>query len=112
ISCGSGEDKRNEVSQSIIKNTTGLDIDKKNVDQIENNRVAFKLTTDEYGLNEKFNNAWSAITATKETIAITITSKDNESEHILMGFTSNDYTSMRPISGNMKDNTMTFTAMS
>lgn len=59
------------------------------------------MEIDGLNIRNDFENGFGSITASKETIAITIAGGENGQDNLLIGFTGKDLTSERPIKGKM-----------
>ena len=105
FSCNKLEEKKNEASTSLIENVleaaTGNEIDALDVDNIEKNSSVVEVEIDGVNIQKDFENGFGSITASKETIAITIAGGENGQDNILLGFTGKDLTSEKPIKGKM-----------
>ncbi|SFH12480.1 hypothetical protein [Pedobacter insulae] len=103
--CGQSKDDKNGVSTSLIeksiKAASGNKLDAMNVDDIEKNNALVDVTVDGENLQAQFKNGFGSITASKETLAITISGGENGQDNILIGFLGKDLTTLRPISGKM-----------
>lgn len=100
--CG---DTSNKVSTSLVEKTieaaTGKKVDALDVNHIEDNNAVVDVTIGDENLQDHFKKGFGNITASKETIAITIAGGENGQDNILMGFTGKDLTAERPIKGKM-----------
>jgi hypothetical protein len=107
------ETKTSLVEKSI-EAISGQKIDALDVDNIESNVAEVAITVGDENLQSHFKKGFGSITASKETIAITIAGGENGQDNILIGFTGKDLTSAQPISGksNPTDgNVFTFSIM-
>lgn len=87
--------------EKAIEAASGRKIDALDVDNIENNNAVVDVTVDGKNLQSHFKKAFGSITASKETIAITIAGGENGQDNILLGFTGKDLNAERPIKGKM-----------
>ena len=105
LSCNKLEEKKKELHTSIvetaIETASGQEFDALDVNDIEKNRSDVDVQIGDENLQNRFENGFGSITASKETIAITIAGGENGQDNILIGFTGKDLTSMRPIAGKM-----------
>lgn len=105
FSCNKLEDKKKEVSTSLIEKTleatTGNEYDALDVNTIDKNNSVVEVEIDGKNISKDFENGFGSITASKETIAITIAGGENDQDNILLGFTGKDLTTERPIKGKM-----------
>lgn len=118
FSCNKLEEKKKEASASLIENAletaTGNEIDVLDVDNIEKNSATVDIKMDGENLMKQFENGFGSITATKETIAITINAGENGKDNILMGFTGKDLTQNHPIKAKVNNTdgvSMSFSTM-
>lgn len=118
FSCNKIEEKKKEASASLIENAleaaTGNEIDVLDVDNIEKNSATVDIKMDGENLNKKFENGFGSITASKETIAITINAVENGDDNILIGFTGKDLTQNHPIKAKVNNSegvSMSFSTM-
>lgn len=99
------KDAKNKATTSILEKSieavSGKKVDMADVDNIENNKSEVNVVLDGENINKNFENAFGSITASKETIAITIVGGENGQDNILLGFTGKDLTAQRPIKGKM-----------
>lgn len=100
--CG---DTSNKASTSLIEKTieaaTGKKVDALDVNHIEDNNAVVAITIGDENLQDHFKKGFGSITASKETIVITIAGGENGQDNILMGFTGKDLTAEDPIKGKM-----------
>ncbi len=100
--CG---DTSNKASTSLVEKTieaaTGKKVDALDVNHIEDNNSVVDVTIGDENLQDHFKKGFGNITASKETIAITIAGGENGQDNILMGFTGKDLTAEHPIKGKM-----------
>ncbi|WP_313029295.1 hypothetical protein [Soonwooa sp.] len=100
--CG---DTGNKAGTSLVEKTieaaTGNKVDALDVNHIEDNNAVVDVTIGDENLQDHFKKGFGSITASKETIAITIAQVDNGQDNILIGFTGKDLTALRPIAGKM-----------
>ena len=105
FSCNKLEEKKKEASTSLIENAleaaTGNEYDAVDVNNIDKNSSNVDVEIDELNIRNDFENGFGSITASKETIAITIAGGENGQDNLLIGFTGKDLTSERPIKGKM-----------
>jgi len=100
--CG---DTSNKAGTSLVEKTieaaTGKKVDALDVNHIEDNNAIVDITIGDENLQDHFKKGFGNITASKETIAITIAGGENGQDNILIGFTGKDLTTERPIKGKM-----------
>lgn len=105
VGCSEVKEKKNEAATSLMQKTieaaTGKKVDALNVNHIEDNNAVVAITIGDENLQDHFKKGFGNITASKETIAITISGGENGQDNILMGFTGEDLTAERPIKGRM-----------
>lgn len=105
VSCNKIEEKKNELKTSmaekVIEAASGKEIDALDVNNIEKNSSVVEVEIDGKNISKDFENGFGNITASKETIAITVTGGENGQDNILLGFTGKDLTTERPIKGKM-----------
>lgn len=118
FSCSKIEEKQKEASTSLIENAletaTGNEIDVLDVDNIEKNSATVDIKMEGENLNKKFENGFGSITASKETIAITINAGEEGQDNILLGFTGKDLTQNHPIKAKVNNSegvSMSFSTM-
>lgn len=100
--CGdTGNKAGTSLIEKTIEATTGKKVDALDVDHIEDNNAVVDVTIGDENLQDHFKKGFGSITASKETIAITIAGGENGQDNILMGFTGKDLTALRPIAGKM-----------
>lgn len=87
--------------EKAIEAASGQKIDALDANNIENNNAVVDITIDEETQKNHFKKGFGSITASKETIAITIAGGENGQDNILIGFTGKDFTAERPIKGKM-----------
>lgn len=99
------KDASNKAATSALEKSieavSGKKIDMADVDNVEKNKSEVNLVLDGESIDKNFENAFGSITASKETIAITITGGENGQDNILIGFTGKDLIGERPIKGKM-----------
>lgn len=97
------KDAKNKAATSVLEKSieavSGKKIDMADVDNIEKNKSEVDLVLDGKNISDNFKNGFGSITASKETIAITINGGENGQGNILLGFTGKDLTTERPIKG-------------
>lgn len=97
------KDAKNEAATSVLEKSieavSGKKMDLADVDNIEKNKPEVDLVLDDENISNRFKNGFGSITASKETIAITINGGENGQDNILLGFTGKDLISERPIKG-------------
>lgn len=107
-SCNFIEEKKNDlgssVTEKILEKASGYsDIDIADANDLDKNKVVVDIQLNGKNLQDKFKNSFGNITASKESIAITITNNlEGFSDNILLGFTAKDLTASKPIKGNMQ----------
>lgn len=105
FSCNKLEEKKKEASTSLIENAveaaTGNEYDALDVNTIDKNNSVVDVEIDGKNILKDFENGFGNITASKETIAITIAGGENGQDNILLGFTGKDLTMEKPIKGKM-----------
>lgn len=105
IGCNKWEEKKNELKtemiEKAIETASGQEIDALDISHVEENAAVVDVQIGDESLKNRFENGFGSITASKETIAITIAGGENGQDNILIGFTGKDLTSMRPIAGKM-----------
>lgn len=109
--CNTIEEKKSAALESVLQKTAGIDTDMDNLKNSGKNKADMNITDDGLNLNERFKNGFGTVTATKESIALTITNEEGGQDNILIGFTGTDLTQMRPIKGKMNtggENSMSF----
>lgn len=103
--CSEVKEKKNEAATSLIEKTieatTGKKVDVLDVNHIEDNNAVVDVTIGGENLQDHFKKGFGNITASKETIAITIAGGENGQDNILIGFQGKDLTAQRPIKGRM-----------
>lgn len=99
------QEAKNKAATSVLEKSieavSGKKIDVADVDNIEKNKSEVDLVLDGENIRKSFENGFGSITASKETIAITIAGGENQQDNILLGFTGKDLTTERPIKGRM-----------
>lgn len=99
------KDATNKTSTSALEKSieavSGKKIDMADVDNIEKNKSEVNLVLGSESISKNFENAFGSITASKETIAITIAGGENGQDNILIGFTGKTLIAERPIKGKM-----------
>ncbi len=118
ISCGKTDEMKHKASgsivESVLESATGIDADTENIQNSENNKAEIEFTDDGINLNQRFQNGFGTITATSETIAITVTGGENGQDNLLIGFTGKDLTQNHPLkakTNNPDGNSMSFSAV-
>lgn len=101
--CNATEENNTSTLETILKKTTGIDTDIDNLNNSEKNKADVDITDDGLNLNQRFEKGFGTITATKESIALTITNEESGQDNILIGFTGADLTQMRPIKGRLNN---------
>lgn len=105
IGCNKWEEKKNELKtemiEKAIETASGQEIDALDISHVEENAAVVDIQIGDENIQNQFTNGFGSITASKETIAITIAGGENRQDNILMGFTGKDLTTLRPISGKM-----------
>lgn len=98
-------DAKKEASSSMaekaIEAISGNKIDAADAKHIEDNNAVVDITLGGENLQNHFRKGFGSITASKETMAITIARGENGQDNILIGFTGKDLTAERPIKGKM-----------
>jgi len=96
-------DPSNKASTSIAEKTieaiSGNKIDAVDITKVEKNNSIIDVAIGDENLKNHFKNSFGSITASKETIAITIAQVDGGQDNIVMGFTGKDLTALSPITG-------------
>lgn len=112
------QEAKNKAATSVFEKSveavSGKKIDMADVDNIENNHAIVDVVLASENLQPLFKKSFGSITASKETISITIASGETGQDNILLGFTGKDLTTSRPISGKKKSedgNEFTFSMM-
>lgn len=99
------QEAKNSVSTSLaeksIEAATGKKIDMADADHIEDNNAVVDIIIGDENQKKHFKKGFGSITASKETIAITISGGENGQDNMLLGFTGKDLTADRPIKGKM-----------
>src|SRR5690606_33664535 len=115
LSCNKIEETKQNLSKSVtekaIEAVSGMEIDTYDVENADKNSVEVDLKSDDLDFESKFKNGFGTVTATKETIAITVSAGENSEKNILIGFTGKDLTTQKPIIGKMNNsegNSMSF----
>lgn len=107
-SCNFIEDKKNDLATSaaekILEKTTGMsDIEIADISNEDKSIAKVDVQVNGKNIQDKFKNAVGYITASKESIAITISKDfDGYSDNIILGFTGKDLTAKKPVKGSMK----------
>ncbi|MFC2185760.1 hypothetical protein ACFCT7_00490 [Fulvivirgaceae bacterium LMO-SS25] len=105
VGCNEVKEKKNQTATSLIEKATevisGTKFDALDINRIEDNNAIVDITVGGENLQDHFKKGFGNITASKETIAITITGGENGQDNILIGFTGKDLTIERPIKGKM-----------
>lgn len=99
------QEMKNKAGSSLVEKTieaaTGKKVGTLDVNHIEDNNAIVDITIGDENLQDHFKKGFGSITASKETIAITIAGGENGQDNILMGFTGKDLNAERPIKGKM-----------
>lgn len=99
------QEAQNKVGTSLVEKSieaaTGKKIDMADVSNLEDNNAVVDVTVGDENLKDHFKKGFGSITASKETIAITIAGGENGQDNILIGFTGKDLSAERPIKGKM-----------
>lgn len=118
FSCNKLEEKKKEVSTSLIENAfeaaTGKEIDALDVNAIDKNSASVEVKMGDEDLSKRFEKGFGSITAVKETIAITINAGEESQDNIMIGFTGKDLTQNHPIKAKMNNSdgvSMSFSMM-
>ena len=109
--CNTIEEKKSAALESVLQKTAGIDTDIDNLKNSGKNKADMNITDDGLNLNERFKNGFGTVTATKESIALTISNEESGQDNILIGFTGTDLTKARPVKGKLNtggDNSMSF----
>ena len=107
-SCNFIEDKKRDLTTSatekILEKISGAsDVEFTDVNNLDKNNTIVDIQVNGKNLKNDFKNAFGSITASKETIAITISKEnDGSSFNIIMGFTEKDLTASKPIKGDIQ----------
>jgi len=89
------------ILEKSIEAVSGKKMDVADLDNIEKNNAVVDVTIDDENLQDHFKKGFGNITASKETIAITIAGGENGQDNILLGFTGKDLTAEKNIKGKM-----------
>lgn len=118
FSCNKLEEKKKEVSTSLIENAfksaAGNEFDALDVNSIDKNTAVVEVKVGDENLSKRFEKGFGNITASKETIAITISAGEQSHDNILIGFTGKDLTQNHPIKAKMNNSegvSMSFSMM-
>lgn len=87
------------MAENAIEAISGQKIDMADVDNIGKNKSEVNVVLDGENISKNFESGFGSITASKETIAITIAGGENGQDNILLGFTGKDLTAERPVKG-------------
>lgn len=112
--CNGNENNKNTALETFIKKTTDVEVDFEYPENSEKNKADIAINDNGLNLKERFNNGFATISVNKEVISITITNEENGLDHLLIGFTNNDFTQLRPIKGKLNkdgDNSMSFSTV-
>lgn len=115
LSCGKTDEMKQKASgsivESVLESATGIDADTKNIQNSESNKATLDFKDEGINLNKRFQNGFGTITATSQSIAITVTGGENGQDNLLIGFTGNDLTQNHPLKAKMNNpdgNSMSF----
>lgn len=93
----------NDTGKPPVEKTSGESaahrVDPPGINTTTQNQVLVEILLDGKSLEPRFKNGFGSITAAKESIAITVNATDAQKENLLIGFTGEDLTASRPISG-------------
>lgn len=70
-------------------------------EDIGKNKPEVNIVLDGEDIGKRFKDGFGSVTASKETVAITVAGGENGQDNILIGFTGKDLTTLRPIAGKM-----------
>ncbi|TJZ61492.1 hypothetical protein FAZ15_09890 [Sphingobacterium olei] len=98
-------DAKNRFTTSIVEKSieaiSGQKIDIADANDIEKNEAEVNITLHGENLKNYFKKGFGSVTASKETIAITIAGGENGQDNILIGFTGKERIASHPIKGKM-----------
>lgn len=97
------QEAKNKAATSVLEKSieavSGKKIDMADMDNIEKNKPVVDLVLDGENISKNFENGFGSITASEETIAITVNNGTDQQNNILLGFTGKDLIAGRPIKG-------------
>lgn len=100
--CGDVSNKASStIAEKTIEAISGNKIDAADVSNVDKNSTVVDVVLDGKNIKSDFKNSFGSITASKETIAITIAQVDGGQDNILLGFNGNGLSKLRPIKGKM-----------
>ncbi len=103
--CTQIKEKKSEIATSLVEKSleavSGQKIDVLDIDHIGDNYAVVDVQFGDENLEDLFKKGFGSITASKETIAITVAGGEKGQDNIIIGFTGKDLIAERPIRGKM-----------